>query len=579
MNITLRQFVCKFCTVQLLAVLFTLLSMQETVGAEVPDGKYIGIVKETADRTVADLVGLGDSCLAKGLKDEAMVYYMVAGTRLREDMPDAERGQVAIAYLKRGNVFYLEGGYAGALDAYVTGLKIYEGCKNQREIGRFYNNIGNIYCLFRDYEKGLGYYDTGYKYCRKYGDRLNGYKVLVNMTGICTFIGDIAKARAYYAKAESMKDGGDKEACFMSTYNLGLILAAEGDGRKALACFRKAADYAEANRVGGRYLCSAYQQTYRAYMRLGMADSTEHYLLLCERKAVEEGVMHHFIDILNDRAQFCDGRGDFRRANKYRAQYIREYDSVFNVREFDVARNAQFLYEVGKTDRRIKALNERERERLATIRSQRRAISAVTCVALVVGLLLAVVYRQKKRLDKSYADLYAVNRDFAETHERMRQRLRLVGERLDAAEADNERLAQAAGGEGGARRKYSSSNLDDDGRQRLAEAVAGVMENTLEFCSTDFSLDRLAALVGSNSKYVSQVINDVYNKNFSNYVNEYRVRLACLRLADGKKYGMYTLNSIAESVGFKSYSTFVAVFRKVTGITPSMYKEKAEAGL
>ena len=546
-------------------------------GSAAPDNGGLAIVNETAGMAVDGLVRLGDSCLAAGARDKAMAYYTVAATRLRDDMPDDDRRQVAIAYLKKGNIFYMDGGYAGALGAYVTGLKIYEACSDQREIARFYNNIGNIYCIFHDYEKGLSYYDKGYAYCRKYGDRRNGYKILVNMTGIYTFKGDADMARRYYRMAEGMRNGNDKDGNFMSDYNLGLICVAEGDDRKAISCFRKSAASAAANLSDVRYLCSAYQQIYRAYMRLGMADSTEHYLLLCERTAAGGGVIHHFIDLLNDRAAFFDARGDFRRASKYRERYIREYDSIFNVREFDVVKNAQFLYEVEKTDRRIKALNDRERERLRTIRSQRRAISAVTCVALVVALLLAVVYRQKKRLDKSYADLYAVNRDFAETHERMRQRLRLAGERLDAAEADNDRLAKAADEAAGARRKYSSSNLDDDGRQRLAEAVAGVMENTLEFCSTDFTLDRLAALVGSNSKYVSQVINDVYNKNFSNYVNEYRVRLACLRLADTKNYGMYTLNSIAESVGFKSYSAFVAVFRKVTGITPSIYKEKAEA--
>ena len=32
-------------------------------------------------------------------------------------------------------------------------------------------------------------------------------------------------------------------------------------------------------------------------------------------------------------------------------------------------------------------------------------------------------------------------------------------------------------------------------------------------------------------------------------------------------YGSYTLNAIAESVGFKSYTTFVELFRKIVGIT------------
>lgn len=97
----------------------------------------------------------------------------------------------------------------------------------------------------------------------------------------------------------------------------------------------------------------------------------------------------------------------------------------------------------------------------------------------------------------------------------------------------------------------------------------------MEFCSYDFSLDKLAELVGSNSKYVSPVINDTFNKNFSIFVNEYRINLACMRLADFAAYGNYTIRAIAESVGSTSYSTFNSVFRKFTGITPSIYQKMA----
>lgn len=45
-------------------------------------------------------------------------------------------------------------------------------------------------------------------------------------------------------------------------------------------------------------------------------------------------------------------------------------------------------------------------------------------------------------------------------------------------------------------------------------------------------------------------------------------------MSDTAGYGSYTLNAIAESVGFKSYTTFVELFRKIVGITPSMYRDK-----
>lgn len=109
----------------------------------------------------------------------------------------------------------------------------------------------------------------------------------------------------------------------------------------------------------------------------------------------------------------------------------------------------------------------------------------------------------------------------------------------------------------------------------MADAIQNVMENTTEFCDCNFSLDTLAKLVGSNTTYVSQVINDTYHKSFSNYVNPYRIHLACARLVDREGYGNLTMKAVGESVGFKSYTSFVNTFRKITGMTPALYLKMA----
>ena len=65
----------------------------------------------------------------------------------------------------------------------------------------------------------------------------------------------------------------------------------------------------------------------------------------------------------------------------------------------------------------------------------------------------------------------------------------------------------------------------------------------------------------------------MFKKNFSTFVNEYRINLACERLADTAGYGHYSINGIGDSVGFKSYGTFSAVFKRMTGMTPSVYQK------
>jgi AraC-like DNA-binding protein len=82
-------------------------------------------------------------------------------------------------------------------------------------------------------------------------------------------------------------------------------------------------------------------------------------------------------------------------------------------------------------------------------------------------------------------------------------------------------------------------------------------------------------LSGSRYKYVSQVINEYYEQNFNNFLNSFRIKEACKRMRDLDNYGNYTIEAISESVGFKSRSTFVTSFKRITGLTPSQYQRMA----
>lgn len=78
---------------------------------------------------------------------------------------------------------------------------------------------------------------------------------------------------------------------------------------------------------------------------------------------------------------------------------------------------------MAKYDEYISNLHEREKERMATISTQRNFIIVITVVVLVVSVLLIIVYRQKKSIDKSYNNLFVVNRDFIKNQNVLRVRM------------------------------------------------------------------------------------------------------------------------------------------------------------
>ena len=115
--------------------------------------------------------------------------------------------------------------------------------------------------------------------------------------------------------------------------------------------------------------------------------------------------------------------------------------------------------------------------------------------------------------------------------------------------------------------------MQPDVRDRLAAEIEKVMTRTEAPFSGDFSLTRLAQSVGSNTRYVSHVINEVFGSNFQTYVNSVRIREACRRIDDHSTYGNYSTEAIGETVGFNSRSAFATAFKKITGLTPSEYRK------
>jgi AraC-like DNA-binding protein len=67
------------------------------------------------------------------------------------------------------------------------------------------------------------------------------------------------------------------------------------------------------------------------------------------------------------------------------------------------------------------------------------------------------------------------------------------------------------------------------------------------------------------------VINERFQLNFFDFINQYRVSEVKERIADPKNDN-FTLLGIALESGFNSKSAFNRIFKKLTGQTPSQFK-------
>ena len=122
--------------------------------------------------------------------------------------------------------------------------------------------------------------------------------------------------------------------------------------------------------------------------------------------------------------------------------------------------------------------------------------------------------------------------------------------------------------------KYENSSLEDSTKHELKEKISHILTQTDTIYNQDFCLGQLAELCNSKSKYVSQVINEFYGQNFTSLINSLRIEEACRRMTDKENYGTWTLEGIAQSVGFKSRVTFYNAFKKHKEMSPSEYMQQ-----
>lgn len=92
-----------------------------------------------------------------------------------------------------------------------------------------------------------------------------------------------------------------------------------------------------------------------------------------------------------------------------------------------------------------------------------------------------------------------------------------------------------------------------------------------KFLQKDLTLVNLAAAFGTNTNYLSKVINYSRNKNYITYLNDLRINYIVEMLKKDSRFRNYTIKALAEEAGFSTAQHFSKAFYTQTGIYPSYF--------
>ncbi|GGG58981.1 response regulator transcription factor [Paenibacillus radicis (ex Gao et al. 2016)] len=96
-----------------------------------------------------------------------------------------------------------------------------------------------------------------------------------------------------------------------------------------------------------------------------------------------------------------------------------------------------------------------------------------------------------------------------------------------------------------------------------------ILQFVTENYRRDLSLQDLANQFFMNPSYISQLFKKEVGETFTAYVAKLRVAQACELLERGDS----SIQDIAEKIGYRDYFYFTRIFKKLTGQTPTQYRE------
>lgn len=118
--------------------------------------------------------------------------------------------------------------------------------------------------------------------------------------------------------------------------------------------------------------------------------------------------------------------------------------------------------------------------------------------------------------------------------------------------------------------KYKDSNLSRSAIDELKASLVTTMQTDKAYLNSQLTLAELSKMIHTNTHTLSRVINEGFNKNFFDFVNEYRVNHFIDEVKKSENADQSFL-AVAYAAGFNSKTSFNRAFKKIKGATPRGY--------
>ncbi|MBS9461125.1 AraC family transcriptional regulator [Flagellimonas sp. 389] len=121
--------------------------------------------------------------------------------------------------------------------------------------------------------------------------------------------------------------------------------------------------------------------------------------------------------------------------------------------------------------------------------------------------------------------------------------------------------------------KYTKSTLDSETSRKLVSSLKNLFAQEEMYLHRTISLEIIAEKLNTPPRKLSQAINENEQKNFSEFVNQYRIEKAKQLLSEPNSI-QQKIATIAYDCGFGNVTSFNLAFKAITQLTPSEYRSR-----
>lgn len=425
----------------------------------------------------------------------------------------------------------------------LTAIKLAEATADSISLGYLYSNIAGIYSSHTFPEKALEYNQTALKIFRAVNNDKGISYVLNNIGQYYFSINEIDKALALFKEASTLKIKiADWQGAVFTYCNIAEIHIRKRDtvlARKALdeatrVIMKAVDDLSEAvlmNTEGNYFSLINKPATARKFYQKSLA--------FAQRLKNQEIILQNLLAI----SEQYQAEGKATEALDYYKQYTSLKDSVNKANNVQNIAELQLKYEAEKSENNFR---EALRSQLATVKG-RYFVFGNMAMALIFVVLLIVYLRYNEKITAGFLSVFLNQRYPTNKNGELITEIR---------QTINDQA--------------SKTILTTHHQEEIWKTLNNLMQAEKLYLDNALSLGELARKLNTNTTYLSKVINDVTGENFSNYLNNLRVKEAC-NLLSGSASRHLTIEAIAWQVGFHSKSSFNTAFKKFTSRTPSEY--------